>query len=120
MIPMLYDEWAAIGLVNGWLGVRATDPATSTRATQNLSVRAGSQRATLLAQYDLDSMTDEEAGEATGLARLAKCCYWKRCSELRQAGYIAPTGAVRRSSAQVDQQVCSITQTGREILDSIK
>ena len=120
MTPILYDEWAAIGLVNGWLGVRANDPATSTRAAQNLNVRAGSQRALLLAQYDLDSMTDEEAGEATGLARLAKCCYWKRCSELRQAGYIAPTGAVRRSSVGSDQQVCEITLIGRVILDSIR
>ena len=116
---MTYDEWAAIGLVNGWLGVRANDPATSTKAAQNLSVRAGSQRALLLSRYAVADMTDEEAGHASGLALLPKCCYWKRCSELRQAGYIAPTGEVRHSSAQVDQQVCSITQTGREVLGSI-
>jgi hypothetical protein len=118
--PMTYDEWASIGLVNGWLGVRANDPTTSTKAAQNLWVRAGTQRATLLVRYAVADMTDEEAGDASGLARLSKCCYWKRCSELRQAGYIAPTGKVRPSSAGVDQQVCSITQTGREILDSIK
>ena len=119
MTPMLYDEWAAIGLVNGWLGVRANDPETSTKAAQGLWVRAGSQRAKLLAQYGEDSMTDEEAGHASGLALLPKCCYWKRCSELRQAGYIAPTGEVRPSSANVDQQVCSITETGRDVLDSL-
>ena len=118
--PMTYDEWASIGLVNGWLGVRANDPATSTKATQNLSVRAGSQRALLLSRYAVADMTDEEAGHASGLALLPKCCYWKRCSELRQAGYIAPTGEVRHSSAQVDQQVCSITQTGRDVMDSIR
>ena len=118
--PMTYDEWASIGLVNGWLGVRANDPVTSSKASQSLWVRAGSQRATLLAHYAHDSMTDEEAGNASGLALLPKCCYWKRCSELRQAGYIAPTGEVRHSSAQVDQQVCSITQTGRDVLDSIR
>ena len=116
---MTYDEWAAIGLVNGWLGVRANDPATSTKAAQNLSVRAGSQRALLLSRYAVADMTDEEAGHASGLAMLPKCCYWKRCSELRQAGYIATTGVTRHSSAQVDQQVCSITQTGREVLGSI-
>jgi len=120
MTPMAYDEWAAIGLVNGWLGVRANDPETSTKAAQNLWVRAGSQRAKLLEQYGEDSMTDEEAGNASGLAMLPKCCYWKRCSELRQAGYITPTGEVRQSSARVDQQVCSITEAGREILSSIK
>ena len=120
MTPILYDEWAAIGLVNGWLGVRANDPATSAKAAATIWVRAGSQRAKLLAQYGEDSMTDEEAGHASGLALLPKCCYWKRCSELRQAGYIAPTGEVRQSSARVDQQVCSITEAGREILSSIK
>jgi len=119
MTPMLYDEWASIGLVNGWLGVRANDPATSTKAAQNLSVRAGSQRAQLLAQYDADSMTDEEAGHASGLAMLPKCCYWKRCSELRQAGYIATTGVTRTSSAGVEQQVCAITQAGHDVLGSI-
>ena len=120
MTPMLYDEWAAIGLVNGWLGVRAKDPATSTKAAQSLWVRAGSQRALLLSRYAVADMTDEEAGHASGLAMLPKCCYWKRCSELRQAGYITTTGEVRHSSAKVDQQVCSITETGRDVLDSIK
>ena len=120
MTPMAYDEWAAIGLVNGWLGVRANDPATSTKAAQNLSVRAGSQRALLLSRYAVADMTDEQAGHASGLAMLPKCCYWKRCSELRQAGYIAPTGEVRHSSAKVDQQVCSITESGRDVLDSIR
>ena len=119
MTPMTYDEWAAIGLVNGWIGVRTNDPETSTKAAQSLWVRSGSQRAKLLAQYAHDAMTDEEAGNASGLAMLPKCCYWKRCSELRQAGYIAPTGEVRQSSARVDQQVCSITQAGHDLLRSL-
>ena len=119
MTPILYDEWAAIGLVNGWLGVRANDPTTSAKAAATIWVRAGSQRAKLLAQYDLDAMTDEEAGHASGLAILPKCCYWKRCSELRQAGYIATTGVTRPSSAGVEQQVCAITQAGHDLLGSI-
>jgi len=118
--PMTYDEWASIGLVNGWLGVRANDPATSIKAAQSLWVRAGSQRARLLAEYAPHPITDEEAGNFSELAMLPKCCYWKRCSELRQAGYIIPTGEFRQSSAGVDQQVCAITEAGREILDSIK
>lgn len=116
---MTYDEWAAIGLVNGWLGVRANDPTTSTKAAQNLSVRAGSQRALLLSRYAVADMTDEEAGHASGLAMLPKCCYWKRCSELRQAGYIATTGVTRPSSAGVEQQVCAITQAGHDLLSSL-
>ena len=116
MTPMTYDEWAAIGLVNGWIGVRTNDPATSTKAAQGLWVRAGSQRAKLLAQYAHDAMTDEEAGNASGLAMLPKCCYWKRCSELRQAGYIRLTGETRISSAGVEQQVCEITDEGSRVL----
>jgi len=72
-----------------------------------------------LSRYAVADMTDEEAGHASGLALLPKCCYWKRCSELRQAGYIATTGEVRPSSANVDQQVCSITEAGRDVLDSL-
>ena len=116
---MNYDEWAAIGHANGWLGVRANDGATSKAGAKSLRVRAGSQRALLLSQYWEDSLTDEEAGHASGLAILPKCCYWKRCSELRQAGYIATTGVMRRSSAGVDQHVCAITQAGHDLLSSL-
>jgi hypothetical protein len=116
---MNYNEWAAIGHANGWLGVRRDDGATSGAGAKAMTVRAGSQRALLLAQYEQDSMTDEEAGHASGLAALPKCCYWKRCSELRQAGYIATTGVTRRSSAGVDQHVCAITQAGHDLLGSL-
>ena len=111
-----YDEWAAIGHANAWLGVRRDDSTTSKAGAKSLTVRAGSQRASLLSRYAVDSMTDEEAGHASGLAMLPKCCYWKRCSELRQAGYIETTGVMRRSSAGVDQHVCSITQAGHDVL----
>ena len=116
---MNYDEWAAIGHANGWLGVRRNDGATSTGGAKAIKVRAGSQRAILLAVYDSNVyLTDEEAGNVSGLAMLPKCCYWKRCSELRQAGYIRPTGKTRVSSAGVEQQVCEITDEGSRVLDS--
>ena len=116
---MNYDEWAAIGHANGWLGVRANNAATSKAGAKSLTVRAGSQRALLLSRYALEALTDEEAGKASNLSSKPKCCYWKRCSELRQAGYIATTGVTRTSSAKVEQQVCSITETGRDVLDSL-
>jgi hypothetical protein len=116
---MTYDEWAAIGHANAWLGVRTDNGATSKAGAKSLRVRAGSQRALLLSRYEVDSMTDEEAGHASGLAMLPKCCYWKRCSELRQAGYIATTGVMRRSSAGVDQHVCAITEAGHDLLRSL-
>jgi hypothetical protein len=117
---MNYTEWAAIGHANGWLGVRRNDGATSTGGAKAITVRAGSQRSTLLASYYVhDDLTDEEAGNVSGLAALPKCCYWKRCSELRQAGYIKPNGKTRISSAGVEQQVCHITAEGIQVLAAI-
>jgi hypothetical protein len=114
---MEYDEWAAIGHAHGWLGVRRNDSATSTAGAKAMTVRAGSQRAKLLAVYYSNIyLTDEEAGRVSGLLSLPKCCYWKRCSELRQAGYIRPTGKTRVSSAGVEQQVCEITADGVHVL----
>jgi hypothetical protein len=119
---MTYDEWAAIGHANGWLGARNGDGATSVAPLRTLSIRAGSQRATLLALYagTLFGLTDEEAGTTSGLARLPRCCYWKRCSELRQAGYIEPTGDTRLSTAGEAQQVCRVTKAGFDALASIQ
>ena len=119
MTPLNYNEWAAIGHANGWLGVRANDGATSKAGAKSLTVRAGSQRALLLSRYALEALTDEEAGKASNLSSKPKCCYWKRCSELRQAGYISVTGSVRVSSAGVDQLVCAITPAGRIVLASL-
>jgi hypothetical protein len=117
---MNYDDWTAIGHANGWLGVRRNDGATSKAGAKSLTVRAGSQRAKLLATYYAEHyLTDEEAGHASGLASLPKCCYWKRCSELRQAGYIKPNGKTRISSAGVEQQVCHITAEGIQVLATI-
>jgi hypothetical protein len=113
-----YQEWASIGYRNGWLGTRNTDPETSRQATVNLTVRAGSQRHRLLHAYATAvwGLTDEEAGNATGLTDMPRCCYWKRCSELRQAGYIQPAGRTRASTAGEQQQVCEITEAGRRAL----
>lgn len=117
---MNYDEWAAIGHANGWLGVRSNDGATSKAGAKAMTVRAGSQRAILLKAYwEEQYLTDEDAGRASGLASLPKCCYWKRCSELRQAGYIKPNGSTRVSSAGVEQQVCHITAEGIQVLAAL-
>lgn len=110
---MNYNEWAAIGHANGWLGVRRNDGATSGAGAKAITVRAGSQRFLLLGQYFMsEDLTDEEAGRLSGLASRPKCCYWKRCSELRQAGYIETTGETRLAGAGVLQAVCKITEAG--------
>jgi hypothetical protein len=117
-----YEEWARIGHANGWLGSRTQDPNTSKTGALSMVVRAGSQRHTLLQAYNASTggLTDEEAGNITGLSDSPRCCYWKRCSELRQAGYITPTGATRASTAGEAQQVCRITEAGLDALASIQ
>ena len=99
---------------------RNTDPTTSKQGAISSTVRAGSQKELLLREYNSNRMfglTDEEAGKASGLAYKNKCCYWKRCSELREAGLIAPNHETRLSSANEQQMVCIITQKGLDALE---
>ena len=98
---------------------RLTDPATSRKAAEGSKMRSGSQRHQLLAMYaDHGGLTDEEAGELSGLRRPG-VCYWKRCSELRQQGYIEPTGQTRESSVGEWQQVCRVTEAGKVALHEL-
>ena len=111
---------AQLDLFAGLIAARSTDPITSHEAALSVTVRAGSQQAQLLQAYaDAGALglTDDEAGVNTGLAAKPGCCWWKRCSELRQAGYIVPIGNVTRlSRAGENQQVCGITNAGIEAL----
>lgn len=92
---------------------RNTDPMTSVQGATDVKPRRASQAMLLLAEYaHRDGLTDEEAGLFSGLAHRPKCCYWKRCSELRAAGLIIPTGETRLSSAGSMMQVCAITEEG--------
>lgn len=93
---------------------RSADPITSVKAGGDVKPRRTSQAMLLLAEYLYGGLTDEEAGMASGLALKPKCCYWKRCSELRAEGFIIPTGETRLSSAGSAMQVCEITEEGRE------
>ena len=98
---------------------RASDPVTSREGARDVKPRRGSQTMTLLATfagYKINGLTDEEAGVASGLAELPRCCYWKRCSELRALGFIADMGTTRLSSAGSAMMVCNITPTGLEAL----
>ena len=96
---------------------RNTDPITSVQGAQDVKPRRGSQAMLLLAEYaHRDGLTDEEAGLFSGLLHRPKCCYWKRCSELRAKGLIADTGETRLSSAGSMMRVCAITPEGRKAL----
>jgi hypothetical protein len=92
---------------------RRSDPATSKAAGDAMKIRGASQKADLLRVYiENDGLTDEEAGELSGLASKG-AGYWKRCSELRRAGYIVPTGETREGTSGMDQLVCEISDSGR-------
>jgi len=91
---------------------RMSDPETSEQAARSVTIRAGSQKAKLLACYEahwFGGLTDEEAGELAGLPHA-----WKRCSDLRREGLIEPRdGVTRLSSFGEAQRVCLITEAGR-------
>jgi hypothetical protein len=96
---------------------RSADPITSVLGAGDVKPRRQTQAMQLLAEYaHRDGLTDEEAGLFSGLLSRPKCCYWKRCSELRAKGFIVPTGVTRLSSAGSAMQVCTITPAGKEAL----
>lgn len=106
-------------------GYRKKDPVTSKKAYENSKIRHGSQQHKLLQEYYRKSLeqefptlglTDEEAGIRTGLTQKPRCCYWKRCSELRQMSLIIPNGEQRKSTANEAQIVCIITSKGIKAL----
>jgi hypothetical protein len=100
---------------------RRTDPETSHQAAASVVVTARNQRGRLLAahatasQYvSYDGLTDEEAMEnAQGVAPTSE--FAKRCSELRDAGLIVPTGATRKGGAGIPRIVSKITDQGLKV-----
>lgn len=96
---------------------RTSDPVTSHEGGETVALRAGSQKVKLLASYfraAARGLTDDEAALWTGLDR---SCFWKRCSELRQDGYIYPLGITRRGPIHNEARiVCAITHKGIEAI----
>lgn len=106
-------------------GARTSDPETSHRAAAAIKLRAGTQRTILLQSFALDwsaggnGLTDEEAMERTeGVSASSE--YAKRCSELREAGWIAPTGAHRKGNSGADRIVSQLTELGRAALSQVR
>lgn len=102
---------------------RRTDPDTSREAALSAAPRAGSQKAMLLRAFALAGgigLTDEEAASVTRLDANRACCWWKRCSELRAAGFIADTGRRRPGVAGERRMVCAITESGRMAAEGSK
>ena len=101
-------------------GHRSTDPETSANADRNVRVTATNQRGKLLATYaDGEDATDNEAAFS---ADLLNSCYWKRCSELREGGYIEAVHdeegrlVTHMGFAGQPRMVSRITDKGRQAL----
>jgi len=97
---------------------RRSDPDTSHRAAENAALRSGSHKALLLVAYGYaqNGYTDEEAASVAGLSHIG---FWKRCSELRNLGFIIPNGLERRASSGLMAQVCEITLEGKRVRASL-
>lgn len=104
---------------------RSTDPETSRDAGDDIeakegppgTIRRGSQRHRLLTAYGswgCPAMTDAEAAGAAAMP--VRSCWWKRCSELRQAGFIAPVGTRHDYETGATARSCRITEAGRSEL----
>lgn len=103
------------------LTARDEDPSTShdagravaERESKVLDVRPGTQRAKLLAAYGRNSFTTLSDEQAASLADLhyQGICWWKRCSELRQGGFIRVVGHGEGSNGAAVQR-CGLTGKG--------
>lgn len=97
---------------------RTSDPMTSKLGEKDMRPRRGTQAMRLLVAYNhvdpsLAGLTDEQAATAAGLNNGA----WKRCSDLRRAGFIEPTGLMGLSSFGSAVQICRITPRGVHALE---
>jgi hypothetical protein len=97
---------------------RSTDPDTSHRGAADIRPRQGTQMWGLLQAY-LDAgdlgLTADEAGEDADLTHTG---YWKRCSDLYQAGFTrtlmdGDRVVTRPGRAGSSQEVRIITSKGR-------
>jgi len=98
---------------------RNNDPITSKMAAT--AVHANAHAYEVLTAFSLaPDLTDEEAAIATGFPRYGGTTrgldVQKRCSDLRRAGYIRPTGETRKGSTGHLQMVSAITDAGRKAL----
>ena len=94
----------------------------SAAGAKDVKLRAGSQKARLLAAYS-NVWGGLTADEAAGLADIPKgAAYWMRCHELRDMGLIEPVlnsdgqTVTRPGNAGSQQMVCAITEKGKEVL----
>jgi hypothetical protein len=103
-----------------FLSARTTDPDTSALAGEAKTKREGatktitpnSDRHLLLRHYDrVLARSDFQVASYAGLTSISGNCWWKRCSELRQGGYIKAVGAAVGSNGR-EVTICILTPKG--------
>lgn len=93
---------------------RKTDPETSRKGERDVAMRANTQKHKLLKAYVGRRLI---ADEAEAIAQTGGRCPWKRCSELREMGYLELTGVERISEQSGSKQVESkLTAAGAKYL----
>lgn len=119
---MTGDQLSMLDELGRVIPSRVSDPDTSRVAERVVKVKAGTQRARLLEAFaDRETwwspatgpgFTDEQAMlMAPGVSASSE--YAKRCSELREGGFIEPTGETRLGAAGTPRIVSRITDKGR-------
>jgi hypothetical protein len=94
---------------------RLADASLRVREGQANQVRRGTHRHVALMAFAHDhQLTADEVQIHTGIDGI-----WKRVSDLKNMGFIAPTGHTRRSRQGREQEVLEITQAGREALNGL-
>ena len=100
---------------------RASDPSTSHRAAASVKYRAGSQKALLVQAYRRAEgpLTDDEAAHHAGLLAKPGCCWWHRCSDLREDGVIERVGERKSTTGRTNEvvMVCTLTAAGRALAE---
>lgn len=95
---------------------RNSDPHTSKAGAQDVSGRKITQSMRLLRTY-VGKVSGQTDDEAAAQAELTHTCYWKRCSELRQEGYIHTlkimgSTVTRKGKAGSERIVCWLSDEG--------
>lgn len=101
---------------------RKTDPDTSHMAAGINRCRRNELMRELLYAFvsgGNSGFTDEQAYHRMAHVDGGDRSWWKRCSDLRQLGFILPTGEKRKTVTGAYARVCSITKDGRAAVGHI-
>lgn len=103
---------------------RKADPATSHEAAKAVRWRASNHKAMLLVAYRDAGLaglplSDRQAWQQSALRSRPACCWWKRCSELRDLGMIKVVGSTHCTETDARVQTCAITALGQLTLGAL-